>query len=139
MMNTGMKRNQPMEKKNEKVWFLTIFRAVVGKIANTIVAPVTQFIVDSDYVQLKIEASELLEQLLVLSFSSQQVALYDSLIHEESPLDKFLNEEDEEDDPCMLPSPLSLIILLPVLYLFVLSPLSPFFRLSFLLLTLKLN
>jgi hypothetical protein len=77
-------------------------RSTVGKIANTIIGPVTQFIVDSDYVQLKVEASELLEQLLVLSYSPKQVALYDCLIHEESPLDSFLNEEDEEDDPSEL-------------------------------------
>jgi len=38
----------------------------------------------------------------VLSYSPKQVSKYETLLHEESPLDAFLNEDDEEDDPSEL-------------------------------------
>jgi hypothetical protein len=75
-------------------------RNLVASIINTLIPPVIKILKASDYAQLKMEASDLLEQLCMLSFQKSQVIAWEEIGNEPNVLEEFMNEQaDEEDDP----------------------------------------
>lgn len=77
-------------------------RPRIAEVANSLIGPAVQFIKDADFVQLKVEAGELLEQVCLLSFTPAQYKTWLARQYEESPLEEFLNEEEESDPSEMI-------------------------------------
>jgi uncharacterized membrane protein YgcG len=75
-------------------------RKLVAGIANAVIPPVIKILKSSDYGQLKMEASDLLEQICILSFKAPQIITWEDIGNEPNVLEEFMNEENgDEDDP----------------------------------------
>jgi len=73
-------------------------RKLIAGVANKIIVPVIKILRASEYAQLKMEASDLLEQLCILSFQQPEIIIWEDIGNEPNVFDEFMNEEAEQDD-----------------------------------------